>query len=347
MMTGAVHNTRRLTLTLAGIDCGREEGVFERAIMSASDSAPAKRDLVIVGYGSLMSGSGLLAVRRGGKSRLVAKGAFPVLIRDVRRGLAKPSSHGDYLAMDIEPRTAAAPLSARIGSVARAGEIGGLGLVFDRASAPALARREEYSAEKFVELITLADRAELSLGEFLFELSARAGHRLLDYRRALFELLGYTSPGYIFHPLRFDEGFTAIIAIGSGFEGSGADEIVSRRRACGMAHLLSLSQALDGRRGCAVDRRAQIGYFVECLLGAWHGLDLSDLLGQLDFESELARELSVELDRASNAEQAYFLAATSLDERNYQERFCARQLQSISALLAPMADRLDGKVERG
>jgi hypothetical protein len=315
--------------------------------MSATNLAPTKQNLVMVGYGSLMSGSGLLAVRRDGKSELRAKDAFPVLIRNVRRGLAKPSGHGNYLAMDVEPQTVEAPLSARVGLSARAGEIGALGLVFDRTSAPAIARREEYSAEKLVELITLADRAGLSLGEFLLGLSERAGHRLLEYRRTLYELLNYTSAGYIFHPLRFDEGFTAIIAIGSGFEGSGAAQVVSRRRACEIDRLLGLSEGLDWGKSGAVDREAQIGYFVECLLGAWHGLDLSDLLGQVDFESALARELAGVLDGAGGGEQAHFLAATSLGERRYEERFRVGPSQSILALLELAGGGPDGKLSHG
>ena len=61
------------------------------------------REILVVGYGSLLSGYGLLAERRGGESRLVVRDAHPVVIDNARRGLAKPSSHGKYLAMDIEP----------------------------------------------------------------------------------------------------------------------------------------------------------------------------------------------------------------------------------------------------
>ena len=69
--------------------------------------------LVVLGYGSLMSGYGLMAERRRGASRLFAIDAEPVLIANARRGLAKPSSHGSYLAMDIEPVDRAAPITAR------------------------------------------------------------------------------------------------------------------------------------------------------------------------------------------------------------------------------------------
>src|SRR5260370_17493770 len=69
------------------------------------------REILVVGYGSLLSGYGLLAERRGGKSRLVARDVERVSIRNARRGLAKPSSHGSYLAMDIEPLERSAAIS--------------------------------------------------------------------------------------------------------------------------------------------------------------------------------------------------------------------------------------------
>ncbi len=307
--------------------------------MGVGGLALTKQDLVVVGHGSLMSGSGLLTVRRGGRSELRAKDAFPVLIRGARRGLAKPSSHGDYLAMDLEPLNVDEPPKARIGLVPTAGEIGALGLVFGRASAPAIARREEYRPDKFVELIGLADHAGFSLGEFLLELSERAHGRFPEYRRALYELLGYTSPGYIFHPLEFDEGFTGIIAIGSGFEGSGAAEVISRRRECGIDRFIRLPEVLEGRHPLAVDRPAQIGYFVECLLGAWHGLDLGDLLEQVELDGAWARDLVRALKSASRDEPGYFLAATSLSDYRYRERFRGGDPQ----LLSPLFNHADGE----
>jgi len=78
-------------------------------------SADSNRTLLVVGYGSLLSGYGMLAERRGGGSKLVARDAFPVSLRNARRGLAKPSSHGNYLAMDLEPTRPNQPITARAG----------------------------------------------------------------------------------------------------------------------------------------------------------------------------------------------------------------------------------------
>ena len=71
--------------------------------------------LLVIGYGSLLSGYGLLAERRGGGSKLIARDAFAVRLENARRGLAKPSSHGHYLAMDLEPVRRGEPILARAG----------------------------------------------------------------------------------------------------------------------------------------------------------------------------------------------------------------------------------------
>ena len=54
------------------------------------------QSILVVGYGSLLSGYGLMAQRRGGGSKLLARDAYPVIIENGMRGLAKPSSHGQY-----------------------------------------------------------------------------------------------------------------------------------------------------------------------------------------------------------------------------------------------------------
>ncbi|MGA2410513.1 MAG: hypothetical protein ABSG46_09025, partial [Candidatus Binataceae bacterium] len=186
------------------------------------------RTLLVIGYGSLLSGYGLLSERRGGASRLIALDAFPVRLLNARRGLAKPTSHGRYLAMDLEPMDPATPITAATASISRSsrdsvangsdssstsagrsvlpqsgaatsGGIGALGLVFDREVAPLIARREEYEPAKLNELLEIADGAGMLLGDFLLEIARRTSFVLLDYRCALRQLLGYTSPGYIFH----------------------------------------------------------------------------------------------------------------------------------------------------
>ena len=287
------------------------------------------RTLLVVGYGSLLSGYGLLAERRGGRSRLVARDVEPVSIRNARRGLAKPSSHGSYLAMDIEPVDRATALTA---TAARNGDgIGGLLLTFDRADAAKIAQREEYDPAAFERLIALADRSRAPLGRYLLEIARETNFSLLDYRRALRALLGYTSAGYIFHPIEIDDGRVAIIAIGSGYEGSGDPDVVSWRFKFGMDRLLTLGQALE--RGMpGFDRGGQIGYFAECILGGLHGLAVGDLADGVH-EHYSAGELARRFRHGARGERSRFMLATSLDPARYAARFAAAHHASLDPLL--------------
>jgi hypothetical protein len=271
----------------------------------------------------------LLAERRGGASRLIALDAQPVSIRDARRGLAKPSSHGSYLAMDIEPVDSAVPISA---SIAANDGIGGLLLTFDRGSAPMIARREEYDPDAFDRLIGLADRAGQPLGEYLMEVASGTDFDLLAYRTELREILEYTSPGYIFHPVAIDDGRVAIIAIGSGFEGSGDPRVVSRRREFGIERLLSLEESLRIELP-GFDRAGQIGYYAECILGGLHGVDVADLALRFDLDESWTRELVAHLGPIAAGERERFLEATSLDAARYAERFSTRRTPGLAALL--------------
>jgi len=287
------------------------------------------REILVVGYGSLLSGYGLLAERRGGRSRLVARDVERVSIRNARRGLAKPSSHGSYLAMDIEPIDRGAAISASVNGDADG--IGGLLLTFDRECAELIARREEYDADAFLRLIGLADRAGISLGEYLMEIASGTNFDLLAYRISLRTMLDYTSPGYIFHPVQIDDGRIAIVAIGSGFEGSGDPLIPSRRQELGMDRLLSLEEALRIELP-DFDRAGQIGYYAECLLGGLHGVAIGDLANRFDLNAESTRELAAHFARVSAGERARFLEATSLDQVRYEGRFAGRH-ESLSALI--------------
>jgi hypothetical protein len=280
-------------------------------------SSAVNDTLLVIGYGSLLSGYGMLAERRGGKSRLVARDAFPVRLLNARRGLAKPSSHGHYLAMDLEPIDATIPVSARAAEGSSMG-IGALGLVFDREWAPLISRREEYDEHKFVELLAIADRAAKPLGKFLLEIARRTNWNLLDYRGALNRLLGYTSEGYIFHPIPLSDGRVAVAAIGSGFEGSGDVAVRSKRNEYGMDRLLTLAEALSVET-FDLDRDGQIGYYVECLLGGLHGLEITDLFRELD--DDLVQALHPRFHHVVEGERERFMKATSLDEPRYRGAF--------------------------
>lgn len=295
--------------------------------------------LLVIGYGSLLSGHGLLAERRGGRSRLVARDAWPVVLSNAMRGLAKPSSHGEYLAMDLEPIDATRPIMARVGTGEGAtGEIGALLLEFDREWAALIARREEYGSDAFMRLLAMADRAGKPLGEYLLPLAESAAFNLDGYRRELRAMLGYTSPGYIFHPVPLSDGRAAIVAIGSGYHFSGDESIISRRRECGMEKLLSLAEAIAVKR-LPIDRGGQVGYFTECVLGGIHGLGVADLVAGYDFGAEWAHELAQSVWAASEREHANFLAATSLSEAAYLHRFGGDFSPALTPLLSLAAIR--------
>lgn len=293
-------------------------------------AAAVNDTLLVIGYGSLLSGYGILAERRGGKSRLIARDAFPVRLDNARRGLAKPSSHGHYLAMDLEPIDPAAPIAARAANGHRGTGIVALGLVFDRQWAPLIARREEYDETQFLRLLDIADRAGQPLGVFLLEIAHKTNWSLLGYRRALCDLLGYTSEGYIFHPVPVADGRVAIVAIGSGFEGSGDSSVRSKRNEYGMDRLLTLTEAMRVD-SFDLDHDGQVGYFVECLLGGWHGLDIHDLT--VDLEPHLRDALKARMATIAPGENDRFLRATSLDESRYRASFTAQPHPALAPVL--------------
>ncbi len=299
----------------------------------------SNRTILVIGYGSLLSGFGLLAERRGGKSRLVARDAWPVVLSNAARGLAKPSSHGDYLAMDLEPIDPTQPIAARVGRDEGApGEIGALLLEFDREWGALIARREEYGSEAFMRLLEMADRAGKPVGEYLLPVAENAAFNLDGYRRELRAMLGYTSPGYIFHPVPLDNGRAAIVAIGSGYHFSSDESIISRRRESGMEKLLTLAEAIRVDR-LPIDREGQVGYFTECVLGGMHGLAVGDLMAGYDVGAEWGHELAQSVWRASERERANFLAATSLDDATYLHRFGGDFSPALTPLLSLAAIR--------
>jgi hypothetical protein len=312
-----------------------------RAPDSAANGA-SDRTLLVIGYGSLLSGYGLLAERRGGGSKLIARDAFAVRLRNARRGFAKPSSHGHYLAMDLEPMRRNEPIVAHAGQDDTdgigAGGIGAIGLVFDRGWAELIARREEYDPAKFLELIALADAAGAGLGEFLLAIARRTAFDLLAYRIELWRLLGYTSPGYIFHPVPLADGRVAVAAIGSGYEGSGDPAVPSKRHELGMDRLLSMREAMEVR-SFELDRAGQAGYFAECLLGGMHGLAVDDLMAGLDLETDWGRELVLRFTAAATGEVERFMRASSLDAARYGAQFTGVAHECLAALSPPAKNR--------
>jgi len=286
--------------------------------------------LLVVGYGSLLSGYGLIGPRRKEISRLFARDAAPVVLRNARRGLAKWSSHGSYFAMDLEPIDRGTPISAALD--AREGGPGAILLTFDRSEARKIARREEYGPDLLDKLIASADEEGIPVGEYLLRAADDTRHDLLAYRIELRRRVGATSPGYVFHPVPLDDGRVAIVAIGSGYEGSGDPLVRSWRRHYGIERVMPIREAL-ARKEFDIDRAGQLEYVAECLLGGFHGLDVGDLVESLDPETELTRDLANRIARAAEREHELFAQATSLDADRYRARFTSPRHRGVEALL--------------
>ena len=280
-----------------------------------------------------------MAQRRGGRSQLLPRDAWPVIIENGQRGLAKPSSHGQYLAMDLEPVDASSP-SRSVSPAAMASRIRSAGCY--SSSMPngprKISTREEYDPATFLRLLDITERAGRPLAEYLLELAQNAAFNLDAYRRELFAILGYTSPGYIFHPVPLDDGRVAIAAIGSGFHFSGHDEVISKRREFNMDKLLTLGEAL-ALTHLPMDSEGQIGYFAECLLGGIHGVAVGDLMASFDADSAWARDLARHFHRAAQGERERFLRATSISERDYLARFGDAPAPSLAPLLRLVPER--------
>jgi hypothetical protein len=296
------------------------------------------RSLLVVGYGSLLSGYGLMAARRGGRSQLLARDAWPVILENAARGLAKPSSHGQYLAMDLEPIDPTEPIKVRVArGHADPHDVGGLLLEFEAEWAARISTREEYDSANFLRLLDIAERAGQRLGEYLLAIAQAVAFNLDAYRRELYTILGYTSHGYIFHPIPLDDGRVAIAAIGSGFHFSGHAEVISKRREFNMDKLLTCAEAL-ALTHLPMDREGQIGYYAECLLGGVHGVAVGDLMASFDADAPWSPDLARHFRKAAEGERERFLRATSLDERCYADRFGSEPAPSLAPLLKLASD---------
>ena len=91
--------------------------------------------------------------------------SHPVAIHNARRGLAKPSSHGSYLAMDIEPVDRASPITRAEQRTGRRRNRRAVADVRSRMRADDRAARGIRSGDAFERLIGLADRAGAPLGD--------------------------------------------------------------------------------------------------------------------------------------------------------------------------------------
>ena len=129
-------------------------------------------------------------------------------------------------------------------------------------------------------------------------------------------MTGFTSPHYIPHPVRLDPESCALIFLAPGGEGTGTDEVISVRQETGIQAVMNTSETW--RRKPNDD---QLAYFLSCLLGGVHGINVRDFLTPVREERTLAERLGDQLRQRLVVEQEQFLAITSLSREHYQRAF--------------------------
>jgi hypothetical protein len=165
-------------------------------------------------------------------------------------------------------------------------------------------------------MATLAQAQGKLLADFLWSIHEEAEHNRVTYRRRLWVLTGFTSPHYIPHPVRLGDGRCALIFLAPGGEGTGADEVIAIRQATDIQVVMNTSETW--RRKPNED---QLTYFLSCLLGGVHGINVRDLLLPVREERVLAERLRDQLRQRLVVEQEQFLTITSLPREHYLRAF--------------------------
>jgi hypothetical protein len=255
-------------------------------------------EVTVIGHGSLMSGQGLSF-----SGTLQVKGAAIVTLPGCVRGFAKLSRYGDRFATDVEsPHW---PLMGRYiaPTTTPNGEVEALALTVPLDDFSGLVKREGYSSIAMQQLATLAQEHGRSLADFLWSIHEEVGHDRVAYRRRLWALTGFTSPHYIPHPVRLDDGSCALIFLAPGCEGTGADEVISVRQETGIHAVMNTSETWRQK-----PNEDQLTYFLSCLLGGVHERTLAERL-----RDQLRQRLAVEREQ--------FVAVTNVSREYYHRTF--------------------------
>jgi hypothetical protein len=268
-------------------------------------------DITVIGHGSLMSGLGLSL-----SGPLQVKHAGVVSLAGCRRGFAKLSRYGDRFATDLE--VTQLPLEGRLmpPTTPACGEVEALALTVPLEDLYRLAQREGYSPTAVQRLAELAQAHGINLADLLWHVHTEAQHDVVRYRRRLFALTGFTSPHYIPHPVRLVDTGYALIFLAPGFEGTGADEVISVRQETGIQTLMSTREAWQRK-----PNEDQLAYFLSCLLGGVHGIGMHDLLATVSEEPTLTTELLSRIRQVMEKELERFLATLGLTPEDYYRSF--------------------------
>jgi hypothetical protein len=284
-------------------------------------------EVTVIGHGSLMSGQGLSF-----SGTLQIKAASIVALAGCVRGFAKLSRYGDRFATDVESQQW--PLTGRsmAPTTTPNGEVEALALTVALEDFFRLVKREGYSPTAMQQLATEAQTRGATLADFLRQLHEESGHDRVAYRRRLWALTGFTSPHYIPHPVRLGDESCALIFLAPGFEGTGADEVISVRQQTGIHAVMNTSETW--RRKPNED---QLTYFLSCMLGGVHGINIRDLLLPTQEEPALVNRVREKLIQRLAVEREQFLAVTNLSREYYQRAFgdaaCALKRSGLAEFL--------------
>jgi hypothetical protein len=120
----------------------------------------------------------------------------------------------------------------------------------------------------------------------------------------------------VLHPLPLDAHRFAVTLLAPGREGSGSQRVVPARVRSGTETVMSAVEAWRRK-----PNRAQLAYFVACLLAGVHGVFVGDLLEPVERDAGLAERLRPAVVAEQRQELARFLDMTGLDHATYWQAF--------------------------
>ena len=286
-------------------------------------------EVTVIGHGSLMSGRGLSF---SGTFQL--RTACIVALAGCTRGFAKLSKYGDRFATDLELEQPVLEGTIVSPHTAPDGRVEALGLSVSLEDCGRLVKREGYRPEAMLTLVGRARKYGLGVAEWLWRLAAEQAYDLVAYRRQLFSITGYTSPHYIPHPVRLAEAGYAVIFLAPGPQGTGTPDVVSIRQQTGINTILSTAETW--RRKPNDD---QIVYFLSCLLGGVHGINVRDFLASVWDNRVLAETLYQRIQPVLAEEVECFLHTTGLTPEQYASAFGSAE---AALRRSGLGDFLDG-----
>ncbi len=276
---------------------------------------------LIFGYGSLMSYRGLF--RNPQKIKILD--AFKAQIKG-DRGFAKPCHKNNIYCMDIDNFELEGDY---VKNYLEQGFIEGLVTKINQEDFPQVCKREGYdisdSKDKGKNLISCFSNHN-SVGEGLWELFQENIKNdivasIRTYRIKLCDKVKGTSIHYIPHPIALKNIGYAITFIAPGKYGTG-DTHESEKVKKGIFKLLNTSEVLKVLERNELGKKEFLDYFIECILGGIHGINISDLINSIPYDSEFMKNIKREITKESIVkERIEFACGIFSNLEKYLEKF--------------------------